>query len=1159
MTTISSEKKPSWKRAAQAKKRTLTSITRAFYALTILGVFVLTIVTLVQVDRFLQNELHFRIRDLVNVMAINIDGDMHRQIRTIDDSKTAEYLKLKNNLQEMRQRGTEIANAYTMRKMDDGTIVFVVDGSAKDQNEIGDVYPNKSVTETLLNAFNATPQTHEVYIEPQIDKDDWGVWLSAYAPIFDSSGKLDGILGIDVSAQSIQTHQFESIVIISVTSFIVVIITLPFVFRLMNFIKVMTTELEQVNFELKRQQYALNQHAIVSIADKTGRIVYINDKFAQISGYLAHELIGQDHRLLNSGVHPKEFFMTMWETIRNGKVWHSDICNRAKDGHLYWVQSTIVPFLDANGKIESYISMRTDISAQKEMEQAAVKSEEWQRTVLNNLGDGVYLLNLNGQLTYLNETGERLFGYKFAELKDKKVHDILHHHRPDGSFLSSQACPILLNMHKQIEYKSDDELFFRKDGTCFSASVSSTPLFESSKLVGVVVCFRDISEQRIIQLQLIEAKNAAEQATKVKSEFLSTMSHEIRTPMNGIIGMTDLLLDTPLDAEQLEFTTIIKNSSNALLGIINDILDFSKIEAGQFELENIGFSFNDVIDGSNDVIAPRAHEKSLSLISYVDPKIPEHLLGDPMRLRQIVLNFLSNAIKFTDEGTVLIRAILKQRVGKKCWVRIEITDNGIGISEEAQQRLFQPFSQADSSTTRKYGGTGLGLSICKRLIELMHGRIGVESELGHGSTFWMEVPFKLANNVDEQAITRNKLKNKLVLVLGYNEGHHEIYVSYLNEWGVDIHSCDNILETHALLEQVKDNEKSYDAILLAGLVFDELLNVVQLLRAEKAFAQVPIIVCQPSRESEVRHKLLNAGATQILITPVKQSTLFDSLIETFYHETHTHVATKTILTHFAANAGEKHRVLLVEDNAVNQRIAVRLLEKMGLDVDIANNGQEAFDVLTTNHDYALVLMDCQMPIMDGFVATRLIRHHELNHNFIPVPIVAMTANAMQGDRERCLDAGMDDYISKPIEIGKLQQTLKKWLLDTYDSVDEVQTNDTEIAAIQNTSPAIDINRMLNLFDGDKEIIDELFDVFYESIDPLKEKLTNAVKTKSETITEIIHNIKGSSANIGAEVLRELCEKAERVVATKNWTEIEEFAIQIEQELNRVKVFIENNK
>ena len=780
--------------------------------------------------------------------------------------------------------------------------------------------------------------------------------------------------------------------------------------------------------ELERQKFAMDKHAIVSISDKSGKILYVNQKFCDISGYTSEELVGNDHHLLNSGYHSKAFFTDMWQTISSKKSWHGNVCNRTKSGKTYWVSSTVVPFLDADGNIERYISMRTDITAQVEMEAAAHKAEEWQRTILNNLGDGVYTLDAKGNLTYLNAEAERMLGWTFREMNGKNVHNFIHHHRADGMLLSFEECPIALSMRDNKTYRSDDEVFFHKDGSAIPVSMVGAPLLDEGALIGSVACFRDISMQKMIEQQLTKAKEAAEQASRLKSDFLSTMSHEIRTPMNGIIGMTDLLLDTPLDDEQFEFAHIVKSSANALLGIINDILDFSKIEAGQLEIEQIEFSLNQVLEGSTDVVSTRAHEKSLSLISYVDPKIPNRLIGDPMRLRQILLNFLSNAVKFTAEGTVMAKVFLQNKTDGMAWIRFEVSDNGIGIAPEAQQRLFQPFSQADGSTTRKYGGTGLGLSICKRLVELMHGRIGLDSILGEGATFWVELPLEVAP-IQADDIDVSKVKNRLMLVLGHHAGHHDIYLSYLQAWELSVQTSEDLTETKTLLQRAQVAGKPYEAILLAGLSVSELLDTIRSLRAQEMLQTLPIIVCQSSRESSVRHELYESGANHVLTNPVKQSTLFNSLIEIFQYYDSTEKNT-TEHPHFSIDSLEDsvlthRRLLLVEDNVVNQKIAIRLLAKMGVNADVANDGQQAFDILK-NESYDLVLMDCQMPIMDGFEATRAIRDYEINAQKKSTPIIAMTANAMLGDKERCLDAGMNDYLSKPVRKEKLAAVLEHW-------------------------------------------------------------------------------------------------------------------------------------
>jgi len=528
----------------------------------------------------------------------------------------------------------------------------------------------------------------------------------------------------------------------------------------------LTQSLKQANENMVFQQHALDEHAIVSITDSVGRITYANSLFQNISQYSSKELIGQDHRILNSGHHDKSFFRNMWQTVLSGQTWHGEVKNKAKDGSFYWVYTTIVPFMDTQGHLIKCISMRTNITQQKDNE---------------------------------------------AKLE--------------------------------------------------------------------------------IAMQQAEAANEA------KSQFLANMSHEIRTPMNGVIGMSGLLLETPLNTEQKHFAEIIRDSGEALLQIINDILDFSKLEAGKMELDPTPFYLTQSIHNLIEILQPRAQEKHLLINTQIDPNLPDHLKGDMGRLRQVLINLIGNAIKFTDTGHIGVKIILKQKVSEQhIIIRFEVCDTGIGLTTAQQGKLFQSFSQADASTSRKYGGTGLGLSISKHIITLMNGEISVYSKPNQGSTFWFEIPLEVIPSETAEA------------------------------------------------------SKTASTPLL-----------------EKE---------QPTSNLSKAHKA-------------------------------------------------KLKVLVAEDNPVNQKLAIALLKKNGFtQIDIANNGQEAVDKVNET-DFDLIFMDMQMPEMDGLEATRIIRSRSDSKS--QVLIIAMTANAMEGDRELCIEAGMNDYVSKPINPKILTETIDRML------------------------------------------------------------------------------------------------------------------------------------
>jgi PAS domain S-box-containing protein len=639
----------------------------------------------------------------------------------------------------------------------------------------------------------------------------------------------------------------------------------------------------------------------------------------------------------------------------------------------------------------------------------------------------VLITDTKGNIEYVNPKFTQLTGYTSEEALGQNPRILKTDKTPPEVFKE-----LWKTITSGTEWRGE---FFnkKKNGELFWESASISPVRNSEGIVTHFVAVKeDITERKRMEEQLMKSKEDAESANKAKSEFLANMSHEIRTPMNGIIGMTGLLLDTNLTKEQREYTNTVRDSTNALLDIINDILDFSKIEAGKMEREDIDFDLRITVDGTIDILAVKAHEKELELSCFIDPEVPSLLRGDPGRLRQIIINLIGNAIKFTKEGEVAVSVTLARETDSDVTVRIAVRDTGIGIPADHVNLLFQSFSQVDASTTRKYGGTGLGLVISKRITELMGGQIGVESKEGKGSTFWFTIVLEKQPS-DQQRIPYELgvIENMRVLVVDDNGTNRYILRKYLESWYCRVEEAVSAEEAMKKLREAVNGKDPFKIALLDYCMPE--VNGKSLSRAIKAYPQLKnlilVMLTSAGKRGDAGH-FKGLGFAAYLHKPIKQSLLLDCLrIVTGESASVEKDTDGQIVTQYSISEEHKRRVriLLAEDNVVNQKIALHVLEKkLGYHTDVVTNGKEAVESLE-KFDYDLVLMDCQMPEMNGYEATSTIRDQNSavrNHN---IPIIAMTANAMKGDREKCLAVGMDDYVTKPINLKKLAEAIEHYI------------------------------------------------------------------------------------------------------------------------------------
>ncbi|WP_406278588.1 response regulator [Streptomyces sp. NBC_00191] len=854
-----------------------------------------------------------------------------------------------------------------------------------------------------------------------------------------------------------------------------------------------------------------------------------------------------------SWVHPgdvEDFESAERDLLRLGRV---VVCLRLRhaDGHWLWTESTNWVVRDAAGEPLEVRGFIREAEGQRRREEALRLLQEQARSVIETARDAFVSIDEDGLVIDWNQAAEKLFGWSRREVMGRLLADtIIPEHYRAAHKAGLQR--VLAGGEAHVLGRRIEITALHRDGHEIPVELAVWRLQS-----GPGRCFnafiRDITERKQAEEAVAAARDRALEASRAKSQFVASMSHEIRTPMNGVIGLSDLLLATEQTPEQRRYAQGIQAAGTALLSLINDILDFSKLEAGKLDLDDVAFSPQQLVEEVVSLVAQTPQAQGLELLSDCHPDLPVMVHGDAGRLRQILLNLASNAVKFTESGEVVVRARpapSQPPAEQSPWLHFEVADTGIGIAEANQARMFDAFSQADASTTRRYGGTGLGLAICRRLTEAMGGNIGVTSRLGEGSTFWFTVPVRAPDTTEQPPAQASPatLRGLRALVVDDNETNRLILDTQLRRWHMQPTTVEGGPQALVALHEAAAAGRPFDLALLDMQMPDmDGLELARRITTDQAIGRVPLLMLTSSMPLPAA-ELSAAGIARSMPKPVQQSQLLDAVVELTAQSPPVAAAAAAAPAPTTSPPAHRGHLLLVEDNEINQMVAQGLLTRLGYSADIAADGIQALQ-MTEEHTYQAVLMDCQMPRMDGYTATRELRRREEGGGRLPV--IAMTAGALAEDRERCLAAGMDDYISKPVSADDLEQALARWIDPAHCG------EEPDPPAEEDEDPVLTaIERRLDELRGadtpaDRELVDRLVDHFLVRAPDMTSALFHALDSHdTPEIAEQAHSLKGAAGNMGAEGLAACCEALEQRAKAGELAPLADIAPRLQDELDR---------